>query len=210
VLRAAGILGDDPAVQAAARLWHAHLTRGTLSLDPDVAAAVVPIVAHAGGASEYEACLSALRAAVTPQEEQRYLRALAEFQPATLVRRTLELAVSDAVRSQDAPLVLRDLLLAPHSRELAWAFLKEHWEAIQRRLPSLTGMRRMCEGIVGLATPALEADVRAFCAARDVSLGGKALEQDLEQLHIAVAFKERVGAELATYLSRVAGLIGDR
>jgi puromycin-sensitive aminopeptidase len=210
VLRAAGILGDDPTVQAAARLWYAHLTRGTVSLDPDVAAAVVPIVAHVGEESEYEEYLVGLRAATTPQAEQRYLRALTEFRSTALVRRTLELAVSDAVRSQDAPLVLRDLLLAPHSREPAWAFLKEHWEAIQRRLPSLAGMRRMCEGIVGLVTPALEADVRAFCATRGVSLGGKALEQDLEQLRIAVAFKEHAGAELAAYLSGFAGPPGGR
>jgi puromycin-sensitive aminopeptidase len=58
----------------------------------------------------------------------------------------------------------------------------------------------MCEGITGLSTPELEADVRAFFAARPVALGGKTLEQYLEQLRIAVRFGERERAGLGAAL----------
>jgi len=44
--------------------------------------------------------------------------------------------------------------------------------------------------------------VREFFAAKNISLGGKTLEQYLEQLRIAVAFREREAANLAIYLSR--------
>ena len=47
-------------------------------------------------------------------------------------------------------------------------------------------------GIVGLATPELERDVREFFASRKIDLGGKTLDQYLEQLRIAVVFRERV------------------
>jgi puromycin-sensitive aminopeptidase len=59
----------------------------------------------------------------------------------------------------------------------------------------------MCEGITALATPLLEADVRQFFALRTVVLGGKILEQYLEQLRIAVAFREREADGLAMCLS---------
>ena len=53
------------------------------------------------------------------------------------------------------------------------------------------GLRRMCDGIVSLATPDLERDVRDFFATRKIDLGGKTLEQYLEQLRIGVNVRER-------------------
>jgi puromycin-sensitive aminopeptidase len=65
-------------------------------------------------------------------------------------------------------------------------------------------LRRMAEGVTGLARPELERDVRAFFTERKIDLGGKALEQYLEQLRIAVNLREREGAALAKYLARFA------
>ena len=45
-----------------------------------------------------------------------------------------------------------------------------------------------------------EQQVRDFCHARQVHLGGKTLEQYLEQLHIAVRLREREGRALHEYL----------
>jgi puromycin-sensitive aminopeptidase len=72
---------------------------------------------------------------------------------------------------------------------------------MERLYPSLSGLARMCEGITALATPRLEADVRQFFALRTVVLGGKILEQCLEQLRVAVAFREREADGLAMYLA---------
>ena len=201
ILRTMGTLGNDPEVQQEARRWYAA-DRGMSGLDPSMLTAVISIVAHTGGHAEYDEFLSRFKAADTPQEEQRYLRALAGFRLPDLIRRTLDLSIDGQVRTQDAPFLVRDLLMGVHSRELAWAFVKEHWEGMGRLYPSQTGLRRLCEGIPGLATPALELDVRAFFASRRVSLGGKALEQCLEQLRIAVTFGTREADRLASCLAQ--------
>jgi puromycin-sensitive aminopeptidase len=86
------------------------------------------------------------------------------------------------------------------AREFAWRFVKDNWETMEGQYPS-GGLRRMCEGIIALATPALEEDVRRFFTSRNISLGGKTLEQYLEQLRIAVAFRERETGTLAGYLA---------
>ncbi|MDP3092807.1 MAG: hypothetical protein Q8N04_19200 [Nitrospira sp.] len=52
-------------------------------------------------------------------------------------------------------------------------------------------MRRRWSGIVALATADLEQDVREFFLSRKIDLGGKTLDQYLEQLRIAVTFRER-------------------
>jgi hypothetical protein len=49
----------------------------------------------------------------------------------------------------------------------------------------------MCEGIVGLVSRQLEADVGDFFAKHPVKQGTKQMEQHLERLRIAVACKER-------------------
>jgi puromycin-sensitive aminopeptidase len=61
----------------------------------------------------------------------------------------------------------------------------------------------MCGGIVNLATLTLERDVREFFASRKIDLGGKTLEQYLEQLRITVNVRERDGAVLRQYLKTV-------
>ena len=200
-MRALGTLGNDQAVQATAREASARALENPSAVDPNVVPAVIAILAHCGSAADYAAFLDRFKSAKTPQEEQRYLYSLAGFREPELLRRTLEFTLSGAVRSQDAPFLVRSLLMNVHAREMAWAFVKEHWEVMERQYPSLTGLRRMCEGITALSTRELEADVRAFFTSRNVSLGGKTLEQYLEQLHIAVMFAERDGANLAAYLA---------
>jgi hypothetical protein len=49
----------------------------------------------------------------------------------------------------------------------------------------------MCEGIIGLVAPELEAEVKEFFADHPVKQGVKQMEQHLERLRIAVACQGR-------------------
>jgi puromycin-sensitive aminopeptidase len=200
--RALGVLGDDRRVQAeAAGLYAAHL--GGREVDPNVLPALIAILAHAGDAARYDEFLTRFKSATTPQEEQRYLYALAGFRQPELLERTLARTLDGEIRTQDAPFVARALLLSVHARELAWTFVKKHWDAMDRQYPK-HGLRRMAEGVTGLTTPELERDVHAFFRERKIELGGKTLAQYLEQLHIAVSLRAREGVGLAKYLARFA------
>jgi puromycin-sensitive aminopeptidase len=114
---------------------------------------------------------------------------------------TLERTLSGEVRSQDAPFLIRALLTSVYSREPAWEFVKANWEEMARRYPG-SAYRRMWEGITALVSPAWEQDVQGFFTARRIDLGGKTLEQYLEQLRVAVRFQERETAPLAAYLAQ--------
>ncbi len=202
ILRTMGTLGDDPRMQREARNRHPS-GEASGAPDPNVHAAVLTIVAHTGDETDYDNFVARFKAARTPQEEQRYLRALAEFRPPDLVRRTLDLSLGGDVRTQDGPFLVRDLLMGVHSREIAWAFVKDRWDEMERRYPSQSGLRRLCEGLTGLTTPELEADAQRFFASRTVSFGGKTLEQYLERLRVAVLFGERETPHLREYLARI-------
>jgi puromycin-sensitive aminopeptidase len=190
LLRALGTLGNDSATQRkAAEVFAAG------SADAAVLSAVVPILAHTGDAGRFDDFVRRFKEAKTPQEEQRYLLALTGFRDAVLIERTLALSVSGEVRLQDAPFVLRSLLLSVHARQKTWAFVRDNWPRINREFAT-PGLRRLCEGLVGLATPELERDVREFFGKNEVNLGGKLMEQNLEQLGLAVRLRERAGPAL--------------
>ena len=199
LLRALGTLGNDRDTQARAAACHAEYGRNPAAVDPNVLPAIVAVLAHAGDAARYAEFAGRYRTAATPQEERRYLYALASFQSTDLLTRTLKQTLSGEFRTQDAPFMVRMVLMNVVGRELAWQFVKTNWDTMDRLYPK-QGLRRMCEGIVGLSTPALERDVRTFFRERKIDLGGKTLAQYLEQLRIAVAFRERAGKALDRYL----------
>jgi puromycin-sensitive aminopeptidase len=197
LVRARGVLGDDRTVQAKA----AELYASGAGLDPNVLPAVIAVLAHAGDPARYDEFLKKFQSASTPQEEQRYLYALAGFRQRELLEQTLGRTINGEFRTQDAPFVVRSLLMSVYGRELAWEFVKTSWDTMERQYPK-AGLRRLAEGVIGLATPALERDVHAFFQARRPEFGGKTLEQYLEQLRIAVRLRERESGALTTYLAR--------
>ena len=162
--------------------------------------ALIAVLAHAGDQARYEAFVERFRAAATPQEEQRYLYALTAFQQPALVESTLARTVNGEIRTQDAPFVVRSMLMLVHSREATWTFVKKQWDTMDRLYPK-HGLRRMAEGVIGLATPEWEADVHRFFAERRIDFGGKTLAQYLEQLRVAVALREREAAGLSRALA---------
>ncbi len=201
LLRALGALGNDPAAQAkATELFAAHQADPS-AVDANVWAAVIAVLGHAADQRRYDDFLARFQSAQTPQEEQRYLYALAACRVPALMEHTLRRTVNGEIRTQDAPFVIRSLLASVHGRGAAWRFVQENWDEMNRLYPA-TGVRRMCEGVTGLATPEWEGQVQRFFAERKIDLGGKTLRQYLEQLRIAVALREREGANLKAYLTR--------
>jgi hypothetical protein len=201
IIRALGTLGRDQDIQVQASEVYAALHQQTQQIDPNVIPALVSILAFTGDQTRYEEFLDRFHKATTPQEERRFLFSLAAFRKPELLERTLAKTLTDEIRTQDAPFLVSALLHNVYIREKAWEFVKANWERMDRLFPK-TGLRRMCGGIVGLSTPELEQDVRAFFTSRQIDLGGKTLEQYLEQLHIAVLFRERDGNAIRDVLVR--------
>ena len=202
LIGAQGKLGNDTAIQQrAAELYRAYRNDAT-AVDPNVVPSLVAILAHTGDATRYDEFDERFRTAATPQEERRYLFSLASFQPKALLERTLARTISGEIRTQDAPFLVSAILGNVYGREIAWAFVKTNWEKMDQLFPK-QGLRRMCGGIVSLTTPELEREVQDFFTTRKIDLGGKTLDQYLEQLRIAVTVRERDSLALRTYLARI-------
>jgi puromycin-sensitive aminopeptidase len=199
LIGALGKLGNDRQTQEkAAERYRAHREDAT-AVDPNLLPAIVGVLAHTGDAARYDEFSERFRAAKTPQDERRYLFSLAGFQSTRLLEQTLARTLSGEIRTQDGPFLVSAILMSVYGRELAWSFVKRNWDQMDRLFPK-QGLRRMCGGLIGLSTPELERDVREFFASRKIDLGGKTLEQYLEQLQIAVTMRERERTTLPALL----------
>jgi len=200
LLAALGRKGNDPDVQQQAVERYRLYRKDHSVVDPNIVPALVAILAYIGDEARYEEFSELYRRSATPQEERRYLFSLTMFRSPALLSRTLNRTLNGEIRTQDAPFVVAATMTSVHGRELAWEFVKTNWDQMDRLFPK-QGLRRMCGGIVGLATPELEQDVRAFFTSRKIDLGGKTLDQYLEQLRIAVSFREREGRTIPATLA---------
>jgi puromycin-sensitive aminopeptidase len=199
LLAALGVLGDDADARAIARDLYAATTRTPGSVDPSLVAASVAVVAATGGPEDFEDVLARYRAATTPQEEQRFLGALAEFDDPALLDRVLALTLTDEVRTQDGPYLVRRCLNNRNHGPRAWAFVTDRWDTLNARFPS-NSIVRMLEGVRSLSRPEVADSVFAFFETHDVPQGDKTLAQHLERLQVNVGLRRREEPVLATLL----------
>jgi puromycin-sensitive aminopeptidase len=199
LFEALGVLGGDDGTEQRARELLVRAKAGD-DVDPALVAAAVNVVAAMGGSDDFDDFIGRFKEAPTPQEELRYLSALADFDDATLVERLLAMTITDEIRTQNAPYLVRRALGNRNHGGLAWAFVEREWETLNARFPS-NSIPRMLEGIRSLSRPELADRVFAFFESNEVPQGDKILAQHLERLEVNLALRAREAERLAHHLT---------
>jgi aminopeptidase N len=195
LIRTLGVLGDDPETQGMAREVEA-LSRAGDGGEPSVVAAAIEIVAFAGGPEEYDAYVARMQDAPTPQEQERYRYALARFRDPALMERTLALATSGPIRSQDAPFLLSRSETNRDVGEVAWRYVRDHWDELVPQFAA-SNVIHLAQGARYLTAPDQVADVQAFFAEHDIPQNRLSLLQALERQRLLSALRERAAGALA-------------
>ena len=197
-IRALGVLGGDPGTIAQAREVGSEAGSGG-DVDPSVAAAAIAVVATNGDAAEYERYRRLAKSMRTPQEQERYLFALARFPEVDLAERTLEAALSDDVRSQDAPFLISSMIGNNREHgERAFRFAAEHWDEIQDRFAA-SNIISLASQVRWLTSPQALSLVQSFFAEHDIPQNRLMLQQYLERQRVAAALHARAEPELQRY-----------
>ena len=188
------VLGNDADAQA---LCRTILDGG--SADPELIAAATTAVAASGTDADYESFLAQFRSATTPQDQLRLLYALAEFPDAPQIERTVELAFSGEVRTQNAPFLLYRCIANRHHGVASWQMLRQRWEEANERFPG-NSIVRMIDPVKLLTAPDVVADVQSFFSEHPIEQAKKSLDQVLERQRVNAALhareSERLSAEL--------------
>ena len=169
--------------------------------DPELAAIAAVAVASIGTDEDYDEFVTRFRTAETPQLKLRYMFALAEFPQAEQIRRTIDLALSGEVKTQDAPFLLNRCIANRQNGAMAWEFVRRQWPQLLEKFPDNT-IVRMVSSITTLTTPDLVADVRAFFSEHPIPQAVKTLEQLLERQKVNAGLRAREAESLAAALTQ--------
>jgi puromycin-sensitive aminopeptidase len=196
LVQSLAVLGADP--ETLARCRELELEGEG---DPQLLQAAVEAVAAEGTAEDLDRYWQRYRSATTPQEEERYLFATSRFPGEPEVERILASAMSDEVRTQDAPYLLARSTTNRHQGPRVWRFIADRWAEMQDRFAS-SNIIGLASGIRYLTDPEVVDEVEAFFREHDIPQNHLMLQQGLERMRVAAKLRERVTPELLQRFGR--------
>ena len=188
----AALVGGDEAAVALCRTRLDSYLDDPASVEASLASAALAVSATLGDGELYDRLLAAHRAAGNPQDRERLLFALARFRDPELLARTLEMALSADVRSQDAPYLLRDTIANRDNGAAAWAFVTSHWNDVNERFPS-NSIARMLSGVRVLRDASAARHVESFLSEHPVPQGEQQVRQHVERMWVTVRLADCAG-----------------
>lgn len=195
-----GTLGQDSQTIAQARKLFAQYIKNDKSVDPDLVDPITSIVAYNGGVKEYETIWRLHKRARTPEISERNLMALGSFRDKALIDRTLKLAISPEVKTQDAPNLLGGMLGNRVSNETSWRFLEANWKPITARFSQQSIPHTV--GHASFSTQAQYEMIKKFLDSHPIKAGETTIARTLERVRIAKAFRQRSAADLNAWLRK--------
>src|SRR6266702_3411970 len=201
VLARLGHYLEEPVLDEASRHFATSL-KDSSSLSPDLRAVVYGLAAQEADEATYETLWQLEQKSALQEEQVRLLIALTRPRRESLLRETLARALSDAVRFQDAPIVIRGVATSRPSvgRDLAWAFIKANWDELYRRYsPSgflIRGLAAVPETFAGTDRAR---DIEAFFKAHPSPGVRRTVKQVMEKIRVNAAWLRRNDKDLATW-----------
>lgn len=202
-----GHYADRPVLDEAAKRFAQYL-RNPASLHPDLRGVVYALVAQDADEATYETLWELERKASLQEEQVRLLIALTQPRDEHLLQETLRRSLTDAVRSQDAVLVIANVAASRPSlgRDLAWSFVKKNWDELYRRYaPSGFLIRRLVAIAQAYATPEAAKEVERFFRAHEAPEVHRAVQQSIEKIRVNAAWRNRNVKELARWFASSRG-----
>ena len=201
LIGALGTFGRDADVIAKSRAALDRSLAGGPALEATVAGAIVKAAATSGDEKLFDALTAAAERAPSPEDQYRYLFALADFQDPALIQRGLERSLTPQLRSQDTAIYLARFLVNQASRSLAWTFVTAHWAALEPKVVISLGDANLTRSLGAFCDARSRDDIKAFFAAHPLPGAVRTLTQTLEQINNCIALRDKqtpaVGAWLA-------------
>ena len=206
-LRRGTVLGQmgsygDKAVLDEARVRFDEYLKDPDHLRPDLRGLVFGLVGRESDRSTYDVLWDLEKKASLQEEKRRLLAALARPKSKELLEETLERALSSEVRSQDAVLVIVRVAANRNGRDLAWEFIKGHWEELDRRYGKGGFMlMRLVGATEAFTTPDRADEVEEFFETHPAPSAQRTIQQSLEAIRLNVKWLEMNREDLAGWLA---------
>jgi aminopeptidase N len=199
-----GNYGKDAAVLAEAReIANEYLAgRGSVeraSVDPMLAQTALAVAAQNGTVELFDELQQESESASNPELRETALRLLATFEEPDLEQRSLNYDISGKVRSQDAAIQFRNAMRIPETREVAWEFIKSHWDQVHALLTPEMG-EILVSATGNFCSPSARDDVQSFFAIHPVADSDVSLKHAIEHINGCIELRSLQGSNLTQWL----------
>jgi aminopeptidase N len=204
LLQILGTVNDPEAVAVAQKITQAYM-KDPGSVEGTMVGPAITVTAENGDAALYDQFNAAMEHAKNTEEYYHYLFALTGFHQPELVKRTLALIDQGKIRQQDYAQVFSALLANPSGREIAWEYLKAHWDSLAEKVTSFGG-RGAVSALGGFCSTAMHDDIQKFYTDHRAPGAERALKQSLERINNCTEFKQLQGNNMEKWLSQQGGM----
>ena len=202
LLELVGVTGNDPEIQKRSRELAEQYLKDSRSLPATIAATVLKVAALGGDRALYDQYVAKLGTlAAQPEEYYRFFSALSSFKDPALSKRTLEFALSPAVRTQDTGTLIGSMMVQPWSQEMTWEFVKANWQTLVKSLGEFQGIPSIVGSTASFCSTPRAQEVRAFFEKNPIPSSQRAVQQSIERIENCVALKERQSKPLASWVA---------
>lgn len=195
--------GEDPVlIQQAIKLATNWLGQRK-GVDFEILGLVLKTAAQHGNQALYERFVQELDSAKDSGERSALIQAVAATRDPARIEKNFELSLSGKIPLREASPLLQFPMTDPKTRQMAYDYIKGHFDAILDKLPRLAGAyliysaSRFCDD-------AHYQDAQTFFKPKaDAIPGGpQALEQTLEQIQLCIAFRAAQQPSIEKFLQR--------
>ena len=197
-----GHFGDDETLFQASERFSMYVNDPE-TIHPDIRSVVFSLAAQEGDTDTYELMWKLEKQAELQEEKVRFHGALSSFSAEELLQETLKRSLTDDIRAQDTIRVIVSVSSSAKGRVLAWDFLRENWEELDRRygrggfaimrLVSITG---------GFTTLDRYSEVENFFASNPAPSATRTIQQCLERIKLNAALLDNNRSQIGEWLSR--------
>lgn len=177
--------GDEETAKEAERRFELYLKESS-AVVPDLRGVVYSSVIKNGGESRYNQVYDIMHKTDLNEEKLRCLRSLGASREKSLAQRTLDLSLSEEVRSQDSFYAINTVATSSvEGRDLSWEFFKKNVDRIKERFASGFLIGRIVKICTSNYVTAESADeIEQFFKDSPIPTAQRSIDQSIEKVRL--------------------------
>ncbi len=196
VLNKLGSFGDQETIEKAFEVFKLG------KIDPDLRGVVYNLVVENGEDKEFFTLVKMYKEEENQQEKERIGRSLGKFKNQTLLKKTLEFAISKHVRYQNSLGIITSVWSNPEGRYLAWEFVKGNWKLLKERYAGGHYFTRVFAPAGEFTKKEDTKDILSFVKKNPTPEAQRTIAQALEQIYSNAEWLKRDKKKVESFLEK--------
>jgi aminopeptidase N len=185
-----GVFGSDEVTSSARARFAAYL-HDPSSLPGDLRGPVFAVVGHDADATVWEQLHDAARKEDSFEQKRALYSALVSVRNPALAQETLSLALTDELIASDSARLVQRVSQEGEHPELAWAFARQHLEALLAKLPDFAANHYVPRIFEGFDDDAHAAELEDFARKNLPPVAEMGVAQSADNIRFHAEFKAR-------------------